>query len=372
MRRELFRYALGRYVLAGLSFAFVFCGGHYLAMAIEAPPAESLATDQSVAEAVVNYPLPPVNFHPLSASDAELEGHGFPPRPDVRAPTAYEHWKRLVSVPRVANPVLQQTRIYNGRAQRLLTGQTLSNGAVAATSLNWSGYVVTAASGTFTSNGSYVYAEWVVPRAQQAFGVCNGFWDYSSQWNGFDGVASNDVLQAGTEADAYCSGSTQLPFYSSWIEWDPFPETRVSIPAVRPGDLMASEVWYTTTPPFGHAYLVNYTLQQGQVYGFNPPAGTTFVGNTAEWVVERPYIVGIGFADLTNYAADQFNVDYAYNSSSYFTPGASPVGTATYAISMACPTWTPSASCPTANVISAPYLYGPWALWFYDFPPALY
>ena len=128
----------------------------------------------------------------------------------------------------------------------------------------------------------------MVPVAQQANKVCNGFYDHSSQWDGFDGWGSDDVLQAGSEADAYCSGSTKATFYSSWIEWYPFSSVRVSIPAAQPGDLMASDVWYTTSSPHGHAYLVNWTLQQAQTYAFNPPSGTTFVGNSAEWVLERP------------------------------------------------------------------------------------
>src|SRR5207249_1422486 len=125
---------------------------------------------------------------------------------------------------------------------------------------------------------------WIVPVAQQAFGVCNGGWNYSSQWVGFDGFGSNDVLQAGTEVDAYCASSVPGSFYSSWIEWFPFSEIRVSVPAVHPGDVMLAEVWYTTTYPPGHAYIVNYTLQQAQVYAFAPPAGVSYLGNSAEWV----------------------------------------------------------------------------------------
>jgi len=372
MRRTFLRTVVGCFLVISLSLAVALGSLCAVVMASDAPPAGSIATDQTLAQGVVAYPPPPANFNPLSASDAELEGYGFPPRPDtVRAPMAYAHWKKLVSVPRAASPNLQQTMLYNGPAQRLLNGKTLRNGSVAATSINWSGYAVIGGSGTFTNNNSFVFAEWVVPRAQQGFGVCDGGWDYSTQWDGFDGVTSSDVLQAGSEADAYCSASTQLTFYSAWIEWAPLPEVRVSIPAIRPGDLMSSEVWFTTSPPFGHAFLANYTLQQGGVYAFNPPAGWGFTGDSAEWVVERPSVNG-ALANLTNYAADQFNVDYAYNVSSVFVPGASPTGTTTYAISMACPPWTPSSSCPSTAAISTPSLYPPWALWFYDSPPALY
>jgi len=370
MRPKLVKPVVRYLTFAGLIFVFAFGPGTSLLIAGGPPPAESVATDQTIAQAVVTHAHPPQDFHPLSASGAELERYGFPPRPDaVRARTPYAHWKKIVSVPRVANPTLQQTTIYNGPIRNMSIVRALKNGIVSATSQNWSGYAITGAIGTFVENNAYVFSQWVVPRAQQAFGVCSGFWDYSSQWDGFDGIASSDVLQAGTEADAYCSGSTPIPFYSAWIEWFPFPETRVSIPAVRPGDLMGSEVWYTTAPPFGHAYLVNYTLQQAGAYSFNPPSGAAFLGNSAEWIEERP-VIGTTLTDLTNYVADQFNVAYAYNTGSYFLPRTSPAGTTTLAISMACPAWTPGSSCPSTTTISAPYLYGPWSLWFYDFPPA--
>ena len=82
----------------------------------------------------------------------------------------------------------------------------------------------------------------------------------------------------------------------------PIRETRVTSPDVQPGDLMGAEVWYTTAAPYGNAYLVNYTLQQAATYAFNPPSGTTYVGNSAEWIVERPGVNG-GLANLTNYVA---------------------------------------------------------------------
>ena len=342
-----------------------------LVMAAGAPPAGSVAIDQSPVQNIVAYPQPPANLNPLSASDAVLEQNGYPPRPDaVNAPSAYARWQKMVSARRVANSVMQATTIYNGPAQHVLAGRSIANGTVSTTSTNWSGYAVTGASGTFAHNKSFIFAEWIVPVAQQAFGVCNGFWDYSSQWDGFDGFGSGDVLQAGTEADAFCSASGKSTFYSSWIEWYPFAETRVSVPAVQPGDLMSAEVWYTTSAPFGHAYLVNYTLNQAQSYAFNPPSGTIFQGNSAEWVEERPGISS-GLADLTNYVADPFNITYAYNQTSFFYPGSSPAGTTIYAIRMTCPPWTPSSACSSTTTISTPHLYGLDTLWFYDSGPAL-
>ncbi len=111
-----------------LGLAIVLCGLSSLAMAQGTPVPESVTVDQSNAPSVaadqtnalgvVSYPQPPAGFDPLTASDKELTRYGFPPRPDPeKAPEAYAHWRKLVSVPRIANPTLQQTTIYNGPAQ---------------------------------------------------------------------------------------------------------------------------------------------------------------------------------------------------------------------------------------------------------------
>ena len=115
-----------------LCLAIVLCGLSSLAMAQGTPVpkrvtadqrnAPNVAADQTNAPGVVSYPQPPAGFDPLTASDKELTRYGFPPRPDPeKAPEAYAHWQKLVSVPRIANPTLQQTTIYNGPAQHVPT-----------------------------------------------------------------------------------------------------------------------------------------------------------------------------------------------------------------------------------------------------------
>jgi hypothetical protein len=178
---------------------------------------------------------------------------------------------------------------------------------------------------------------------------------------GIDGFGSPDVLQAGTEADAYASGGTTATFYAAWIEWFPFNESRISNFLVAPGDEMFVEVW-NTSATVGNAYLVNITTQQAVAFTFNAPVGTSLVGNSAEWVVERP-AVGGSLATLTNYVACPFDVCYAvgsvnggtYNQAYY--PGINLAGTAVYAISMLD---------NGGNVTSTPALVGPLDIWFRD------
>jgi hypothetical protein len=320
---------------------------------------------------------PPVTFNPILASPEALQQFGFPPRPDqVQAPGAYRAWAKAVSAPqiRLEKPQLVQTAIQNGPA-RIQASSELTEPAnefnatpsnvVATTSSNWSAYV-DYDNGTRPFARSYIYAYWIVPVAQHAFG--HGLpagWDYSSQWVGIDGWGSPDVLQAGTETDAYASGTTKATFYAAWIEWYPFNESRISNFSVAPGDEMFVEVW-NTSATVGNAYLVNLTTQQAASFTFNAPSGSRLVGNSAEWVVERPGING-GLAPLTNYVACPFDACYAvgsvnggtYNRAYY--PGINLAGTTIYAASMLD---------NAGKVISIPSLVGIADLWFRDYGSA--
>jgi hypothetical protein len=48
------------------------------------------------------------------------------------------------------------------------------------------------------------------------------------------------------------------------------------------------------------------------IINFSAPPGTHLLGNSAEWIVERPSVGG-SLATLTNYISDYFSDAYAYN-----------------------------------------------------------
>ena len=268
---------------------------------------------------------PPAGFNPLTASDQDLEEFGFPPRPnEISAPEGYATWKSAMasSVNRIS-PVLQQTNIFHGPAKvkGAAASAKLDNGT--AGSYNWSGYVNTSGASNYTATSFYfVESDFVVPIAEQAFGACTGSWDYSSSWVGIDGWGSSDVLQAGTESDALCSGGYNYTYYSPWFEWYPLGETRISNLPIAPGQVYFVEVWSTSSTA-GHAYLVNKTTNQYVIVNFSAPAGTTLKGNSAEWVAERPGL-STGLATLTNYVAEPFwgSTSYNFNYTGYY-PGSS-------------------------------------------------
>jgi hypothetical protein len=262
---------------------------------------------------------PPEYFDPLVATPEELATYGVPPRPDAGVePKAYATWKRamLASKTRIT-PHLEQTNVFHG-PRRNPTNTSESTG----TSSNWSGVVDFSGARSYNSTSTFYYiiADYVVPVATQAYGVCTGSWDYSSSWVGIDGDGSGDVLQAGSESDAYCNGSNKSTYYSAWYEWYPYGEVRISNLPVSPGDDVFVEVWHTSSTQ-GYAYMVNYNTNQWVDIGFTAPAGTSLIGNSAEWVVERPGI-GSGLATLTNYISDYFSDAYAYTENyTQYTPG---------------------------------------------------
>jgi len=290
-----------------------------LAMLLLAAPLAGTAQRLKPNELRTNVPgttsiaAPPKDFDPVAASDQDLDYYGFPPRPDeVAAPKAFASWKSamIASKTRIV-PNLEVTNVFHGPA-KAKAGVSKESKEISNTLefYNWSGYVNTDGGASYGSSSFYfLYADFVVPVARQAFGACTGGWDWESSWVGIDGYGSPDVLQAGIEADAYCSGSTTSAYYSPWYEWFPNGETRITNLAIAPGDDYFVEVWNTSSTA-GHAYLVNRNANTAVSISFSAPSGTTLKGNTAEWVVERP-TVGGAFATLTNYIADPFWDAYA-------------------------------------------------------------
>jgi hypothetical protein len=258
---------------------------------------------------------PPDGFNPVEASDDELSMYGFPPRPNADLePKAYATWAKAMAASKIrVFPQLAQTNHFAGPTRPAVPNKAVPHDSAAGTSnsYNWSGIVDFSGATSYNSNTSFyvILGQWVVPVAEQAYGACTGAWDYSVSWVGIDGWGSPDVLQAGTQSDGYCSGSTKSTYYSFWYEWFPNSWTNVTNLPVSAGDNVFVEIWNTSSTQ-GYAYMVNFQTNQSATVGFSAPAGTTLVGNSAEWIVERPEING-SLATLTNYIGDYFSDCYA-------------------------------------------------------------
>jgi hypothetical protein len=277
-------------------------------------------------------PGPPEGFDPLTASDHELARYGFPRRPDPeKAPSAYTAWERTVSGPQNRiMPVLVRTNIRHGPVRLIgaLQNQAETEDNVTITSSNWSGPVIRDDNNPFAT--TEIVASWNVPVARQAFGTCNGDWDYSSHWVGIDGDGSSDVFQAGTAADAFCANGNKSEKYYAWYEWYPDFEIQIANFPVAAGDeigVTLDNSLSNNPSTCGTVYITNVSQQFKSVsINFCAPNGTQLTGNSIEWIVERPD-VNFHTATLTNYIDVPFFDTDAYvfsngiqNSYIFYTP----------------------------------------------------
>ncbi len=242
---------------------------------------------------------PPPGFDTVHAPDAALAQYGFPPRPALEGDgSARRNWEHLIGHARIR--ITPELRVLPQRARPMLRHTVTRKGA--ATSTNWSGLVLSNNApnlglGSFT----LVVAEFNVPIGQQAFGVCTGGWAYSAVWVGIDGINAPDVLQAGTESDAFCSRSSTQAAYYAWFEWFPGNTIEVTNLPVAAGDVMGAWV-YATGPTTGHALLINATTNQYVAMDLVAPAGTVLAGSSVEWIMERPSLSN-KLTPLANYVA---------------------------------------------------------------------
>lgn len=330
------------------------------------PPFAATAQQLKPNELPTNIPgattivAPPEWFNPLEATDQELEYYGYPPRPDqFQQPKAFATWKKamMASKKRIA-PVLEVTNNVAGPV-KVKAGSAAPSSGSAALSYNWSGYVNTNGATSYGSSSFYyILGDYVVPVARQAYSKCVPTWDYAVTWVGIDGWGSGDVLQAGSEADAYCFLGATSTYYSAWYEWFPYGWTRITSLSIVPGDDLFVEVWSTSSTA-GHAYLVNYNTDQYVIINFSAPPGTHLVGNSAEWIVERPSVGG-SLATLTNYISDYFSDSYAYN---FGYSGVDPGSATSFPVTMLD---------NSGNPISYPTPLGVNAIWMQDEGSARY
>ena len=239
---------------------------------------------------------PPANFNPMTATDAELDRYGFPPRPsrELGADLLARWERRVMSQTRIV-PQLRQTNTFHAPARSIKQIKT-TGGTVEANSENWSGYAIVDPNNPFAKPGSQIEAQYVVPKP--ASGCESGTEKYSSaNWVGIDGAFSNDVLQAGTETDLDCAAGAS---YYAWVEWFPNSEIRVINLVVSPGDLISVSV-FIAADASKHLSIENLTTRKSVSLAMTPPHGTELVGNSIEWILERPTINNAALSKLTNY-----------------------------------------------------------------------
>jgi Peptidase A4 family len=285
----------------------------------------TIANAQSVVSGVSVVPPPPAGFDPLTASPEARAKYAIPPAPDPAiAPEAYRRWQRAVSSPQdPAARVLAPTGIYHGPAKnpRPVVGEELEHDSIAnATSNNWSGSVIDDSGNPFST--ASIIAEFVVPTVHKVFGEGCYAGYYASIWPGIDGWGSGDVLQAGVDAKVSGGEGSCTGDYQAWTEWWPNGSQPVGL-AVNPGDMIWVQVW-NTSPTKGYAFFNNETTHKSAKYALTAPKKTSLVGNSVEWIIERPSLNNKD-VPLMNYVDVPLTFGLAWTQNgNYYWPGTNP------------------------------------------------
>jgi Peptidase A4 family len=352
--------------LALTGIGFVALGG------VTAANAQSPATIGTNVKGVSIIAPPPAGFNPLTASANERKMYGVPPEPDpVRAPKAHAMWQQSMahfSDPRDTNVEVKQTNKFHRPGQQAANSATkqVANGMVTAEYYNWSGTAVFSSGTPFSAEA--ILGIFDVPTAHVALNSCTHSEVYSSEWVGVDGYNNSALFQAGVDADASCDNGVTSTFYSSWFEWIPNAETEVGTPLITPGDLLLVEVW-NTSPTVALAYFHDISSGIIEEYQFDAPAGASVIGQSVEWIVERPEVGG-SFSTLANYIDVPWLEGIAWNYEAahptYYYIGQNPPSNTLSLITMVEPT-----GCTSNCVgISFPTIIGIDFLWVADGGPA--
>jgi Peptidase A4 family len=277
----------------------------------------SRVTKTSRGFSIRTYETPPADFNPLKATARQLLRLGFPTRPDAKeAPELRKVWDREMSRPRQwITPEFKEMKDRSHgpalkpgsrKRARVRTSLNVAN----ATSSNWSGSVAgPPANRTF----GWIEGQWTVPNPHAP---ATGSY-FASEWVGIDGWGSGDVLQAGTETEIVDIGFFKVSQVYPWWEWFPSGEVAITNLPVSAGDVMYCLICVNSRTT-ATVYLTNQSSLVTTTFSITAPKGTTLVGNSAEWVVERPTING-SLPNLTDYKAVYFDEGVAGLSGAPFT-----------------------------------------------------
>jgi hypothetical protein len=228
---------------------------------------------------VRTFQSPPPDFDPAKATDRERLAYGIPRCP-IENPELVARWKRKLSRP--YKMVRPEFRVRESRRTSL---PSFLDKHGTQEFYNWAGAYVTPPSGT---TFKWVESTWRFPQSYLPGGAQPNVEYFASTWIGIDGDnGSGDILQAGCDSDIEESGRSTPHQYNPWWEWFPAGSFWITNLTFSPGDEISLLICVTqdSTTSAG-VFFGNNTTNTAAFFHATPPAGTTLVGNSAEWIVE--------------------------------------------------------------------------------------
>ena len=267
---------------------------------------------------------PDAQFDPARASPQELDAHGLPPKPDqATQPDLFDFWERMVKPP--LRPVAVEFEPYSPSDNFLRAGAAPAR-TRSQSSRNWSGVSVTPRNGRMFTE---VTGSWQVPAVSAPLRMVS---IAGSTWIGLDGqrrYLDATLPQVGTaQRVSRIAGVAQPPVISFWAQWYPGIPDEQTIPGLQFATHDLAGAWVRvvipTTGPFAgivvvRLYIANLSAPPGTPYAAwewpVPPfgfPGRKVAGGTAEWVMERPTMLGSDVLyELPDYDEVVFDPCYA-------------------------------------------------------------
>jgi len=265
---------------------------------------------EEIARRAHAYPLPPADFDPLSATDAQLDQYGLPARPDQEAePELFQYWSWLLGKPfRVITP---EFSIPGGGVPPAPADHAGCIGRRGVrgreNSRNWSGlYIEPQRANKFVQ----VIGSWHVPQPSVPpvlpEGAVAGNGEYqSSTWIGIDGHRSypnSSMPQIGTGQFIRVADGIKTVTTSAWWEWwskdDQFPpqdRSNLSVTInnfpISVGDEISAGLTVQSTDEV-RFYIKNQSTGLFTTFLVIAPGSILPLGSTAEWIMERPTVPG--------------------------------------------------------------------------------
>jgi len=298
--------------------------------------------DTGVQDGVLGELTPALLEDPRDLSNGELVSRGYPPRPSPDAPAASrERWRQLVSKSyrrvgpeRTEHPDVRFTKLTDPEtvmsptlplpppserevATKLIRSilpypRQLAESIFNGSSSTWSGAYLDQPAGEFY----VVEADWRVPRV-----FPNPIaYSAAAEWVGL-GSGPSDLLQSGTDSESFSLLGWTIATYWMWIEALPYAPWAVTNFPIDPGDQIRVTIfvadgngttWFNEPRGGGlsgrndSVWFMLYNTSKGLSYwGTYPtvdPGGRyRFVGNSAEFIVERPSSTRSGPHPLANF-----------------------------------------------------------------------
>lgn len=231
--------------------------------------------------------VPPSSFTPTSATDAQLDEYGFPPRPSD--PTELQQWEdEFASWTGAATP------------PAFLTDSNATNDIGIAddhtTTPNWSGYALEG------SKGTYNWAETTFFEPTRYSSVCSTYAE--TTWAGIGGLTLNGNPGGPLAQDGTYLGNAvgNTDNHQAWYQivpqmksWQPLP-----FHATAGVKFDASTRW------LGNGYYRFFMYNSNTSWSQDVHSTVGYGGNTAEAIAERP-TVNNKYTNLTNFDSLTFS-----------------------------------------------------------------